>query len=363
VNFVTTVASDGFEAARHVSVLPAGHRCRGLHGHSFQASAFASLDEGWAPFPGAEIAHLKKRLKGVLSKLDYVHLNTILDEPTDENVARWIREQLSLSAVDRIAVQSTDTQGVDLDRDGLAHVWRKYSFQAAHQLPNVPPGHKCGRMHGHGFEVIVHAKQSLGSNAISIDYDHLDNLWAPFEAILNFQCLNHIDGLGNPTSEVIAQWLWTRLRDSLPQLSCVTVFETETCGAHFDGVTYRIWKEFSLDSAVQLRRAPATSSHARVHGRTFRTRLHISAPLDLVMGWTIDYGDVKDTFAPLFKQLDHHPLHESVAFSDTDTSSIAKWLFDTTRELLPQLTAVDLFETRGCGTSISTDPAVPTLPV
>ena len=52
--------------------------------------------------------------------------------------------------------------GVDQDAGGQAHVWRRYRFQAAHQLPHVPLGHKCGRMHGHGFEVIVHANQDLG---------------------------------------------------------------------------------------------------------------------------------------------------------------------------------------------------------
>ncbi len=30
-----------------------------------------------------------------------------------------------------------------------------YKFEAAHQLPKVPPGHKCARMHGHGYQVQV----------------------------------------------------------------------------------------------------------------------------------------------------------------------------------------------------------------
>ena len=69
---------------------------------------------------------------------------------------------------------STPHEGVDLDRNDHAHVWRRYVLQSAHRLPNVKPGHKCGRMHGHGFEVILHADQDLGAREISVDYDHLD---------------------------------------------------------------------------------------------------------------------------------------------------------------------------------------------
>jgi len=48
------------------------------------------------------------------------------------------------------------------------------SFEAAHRLPNVPKGHPCGRMHGHGFEVILHADQDLGSGDLGVDFDRLD---------------------------------------------------------------------------------------------------------------------------------------------------------------------------------------------
>ena len=37
-------------------------------------------------------------------------------------------------------------------------IFKSFTLEAAHRLPNVPPGHKCGRMHGHGFEVLLHAK-------------------------------------------------------------------------------------------------------------------------------------------------------------------------------------------------------------
>lgn len=360
---VLTVVTGGFESARHVDLLPEGHRCRGIHGHSFQASVFTELKEGWATFPGGDVPELRQRMEQTLEPLNYVHLNKVMDQPTDENIARWVHKQLALPGIDRVAVQSTANQGVDLDRGGMAHVWRRYKFQAAHRLPNVPLGHKCGRMHGHGFEVIVHANQDLGSRALSIDYDHLDEIWAPLHAALNYHCLNELDGLSNPTSELISSWLWERLQPPLPELSWVTVFETASCGANFDGRSYRIWRDITLDSAVQVKRAPVGSLTRGIHGHTFKLRLHLSAPLDTVMGWTIDFGDVKAIFDPVFKVLDHRPLYEVPELGDADTASIAHWIYETTKSMLPQLTRIDLFETEGCGTIVAEDIGGPALPI
>lgn len=358
-----TVATSSFESARHVDVLPEGHRCRGIHGHSFQASVFSELRDGWAPFPGGEVSALRKRMEEVTEPLNYVDLNKLIDQPTDENIARWIRERLALPGVDRIAVQSTRHQGVDIDRDGVAHVWRRYKFQAAHQLPHVPLGHKCGRMHGHGFEVIVHANQALGSRSLSIDYDRIDELWAPLHFEVNYRCLNAIGGLENPTSELISSWLWDRLKPVLPELSWVTVFETASCGANFDGRDYRIWKDFTLDSALRLKRAPAGNQESEIHGHTFLLRLHLSAPIDRMMGWTVDFGDVKTIFDPVFKELDHQPLHEIAELRDGDTASVADWIYRRTQPMLPQLARVDLFETEGCGSIVAKDVQGPALPV
>jgi 6-pyruvoyltetrahydropterin/6-carboxytetrahydropterin synthase len=364
---VLTAASAGFEAARQVDVLPAGHRCRALHGHGFQATVYAELPAGWAPFPGGEVEALEQRLQQAVAPLNYSHLNPIVDTPTDENLARWVREALGQPAavpgIHRVAIQSTAHQGVDLDRHGHAHVWRRFRFQAAHQLPRVPLGHKCGRMHGHGFEAIVHANAELGARPLSVDYDHIDALWAPLHMQLNYRCLNEIEGLDNPTSEMISAWIWARLKPVLPELSWVTVFETASCGANFDGASYRIWKDFTLDSAVQLKRAPTGMPEGGLHGHTFKLRLHLNAPIDTVMGWTIDFGDVKTIFDPVFKALDHQPLHEVSALRDADTASIAEWIYTTTKIALPQLARVDLFETAGCGSILAQDIGGPALPV
>ncbi len=357
------LASTGFEAARHVGLLPEGHRCSSLHGHSFLATVFADLPVDFAAFPGGEADALRERLEKCVAQLDYSCLNDTVEQPTDENLARWIRRTLHVDGIERVAIQSTTKQGVDLDSDDNAHVWRRFRFQAAHQLPNVPPGHKCGRMHGHGFEVILHANQDLGSRSLSIDYDYIDEVWAPFQAQLNYHCLNEIEGLENPTSENLAAWIWARIKPLLPELSWVTVFETGSCGANFDGKRYRIWKEFTLDSAVRFTRAPENSPRARTHGHTYTLRLHLDAPLDAVKGWTIDFGDVKEIFTPIFKSLDHQPLYELPGLADGDVASVAHWIFSHAKPQLPSLYRVDLHETPGNGCAVSELEGGPAMPV
>lgn len=356
-------AAAGFEAARRVTLLPEGHRSRRLHGHSFLAEVRAQLPAGWAPFKGGEVDALGARLEAAVAPLDYNPLNAVLEQPTDENIARWLRARLDVPGLDSIGIQSTAHEGVDLDVHDHAHVWRRYLFQSAHRLPHVPVGHKCGRMHGHGFEVILHADQDLAGSGIGVDYDHIDRLWAPLHAELDHACLNDIPGLENPTSEIISGWIWQRLKPRLPELSWVTVYETASCGAHFDGRHYRIWKELTLDSALRLANAPEGDPRRRIHGHTYTLRLHLHAPLDTLRGWTIDFGDVKDVFDPIFRRLDHHPLHELPGAADNDTASLARWIRAEAAPLLPQLDRIDLYQTRGSGAILSWGELGPALPV
>lgn len=356
-------AAVGFEAARNVDILPQGHRSRRLHGHSFLAKVRATLPHEAVRFPGAEVVALRHMLATSVAPLDYELLNSQVTTPTDENIARWIRDKFPLSDIENIGVQSTLDEGVDLDRNEHAHVWRRYAFQAAHRLPNVPVGHKCGRMHGHGFEVIIHANRYLHSREISVDYEHIDALWAPIFTELNYACLNDLTGLENPTSELISSWIWKRLKPQLPELSWVTVYETATCGAHFDGTSYRIWKELSLDSAVQFKRAPDGDARRRVHGHTYTLRLHLNAPLHEILGWTIDFGDVKEIFSPVFKKLDHQPLYELSGAEDNDIASLLNWIKAECHRSIPALDRIDLYETRGCGAILSWGKEPPALPI
>lgn len=104
---------------------------------------------------------------------------------------------------------------------------KTFTFEAAHFLPSFPDGHKCRRMHGHSFKVDVAVEGEIPSGQHHlIDYGELKAATDPLHAQLDHHCLNEIAGLENPTSEMIALWLWERLSKPLPMLSEITVYET-----------------------------------------------------------------------------------------------------------------------------------------
>ena len=343
-------AAAAFQAARQLDALPAGHPSARLHGHGFVAKVRCELPAGWARFQGGEVDRLRDELQACVGVLDHRLLNEHLSQPSDAHLARWLRDRLNLPGRVELGVQSTAQCGADLDAAGSVQLWRRYAFHSAHRLPHVPVGHKCGTMHGHGFEAIVHASDS----GAGLSHDDLDALWAPLHFQLNYGCLNDLPGLENPTSELLASWLWARIAPQLPGLSAITVYETGSCGAAFDGQRHRIWKQMTLDGALRLKHAPDGSGLRRLHGHTYTLRLHLSAPLDEALGWAVDFGDVKSAFDPIFQRLDHQPIHEIADLADGDTASIAHWVLERARLRLPQLDRVDLEETPGCGAMVST---------
>ena len=113
---------------------------------------------------------------------------------------------------------------------------KTFRFEAAHYLPLVPEGHKCGRMHGHSFRVTVVVEGSVNhETGWVIDYGDIQKAFEPLDTQLDHYCLNEIEGLENPTSEMLATWIWDRLLPSLPQLFEVSVEETCTCRCVYRG--------------------------------------------------------------------------------------------------------------------------------
>ncbi|MDE2119174.1 MAG: 6-carboxytetrahydropterin synthase [Betaproteobacteria bacterium] len=340
------LARDRFEAARRLHRLPPQAPEHGLHGHGFEACVQVPHAHADAAYADA-LPRLRERLALAMSPLRHVDLNRVLEHPDDAALAAWLCERVG--DVAHLELHSTPTRGVaGQPRAGFATL-RRYRFQAAHFLPNVPAGHKCGRMHGHGFEVELRADAT--------DAGVLDAHWQSLAERLDHTLLNDVEGLANPTSEMLAAWIHERLRPKLPTLRSVSVFETGSSGARYDGDAFLIWKEFGLDSAVRVRRAAPGSPQARLHGQTFRLRLSLSAPLHEVLGWVVDFGDVKTLFRPLFERLDHQPLYEIEGLADTDTASLAAWILEACRAQLPQLCGVRLLEADGCGAEMLLDGA------
>jgi 6-pyruvoyltetrahydropterin/6-carboxytetrahydropterin synthase len=106
---------------------------------------------------------------------------------------------------------------------------KTFRFEAAHSLPNVPEGHKCARLHGHGYRIDVHVSgQPDAHTGWVVDFGDIKRIVEPILGQLDHRCLNEIPGLENSTSELLGVYLWDRLAPAMPQLSAITVWESET---------------------------------------------------------------------------------------------------------------------------------------
>ena len=113
---------------------------------------------------------------------------------------------------------------------------KTFHFEAAHDLPTFPDGHKCRRLHGHSFrfDVIVEGDVEPAKGYL-IDYGEIKIAVEPIVKRLDHFYLNQIEGLQNPTAENLARWLWDQIRPHLPQLARIIVHETCTSSCEYDG--------------------------------------------------------------------------------------------------------------------------------
>lgn len=115
-------------------------------------------------------------------------------------------------------------------------IFKTFSIEAAHRLPNVPEGHKCARLHGHSFRIEVHVNGPVDeASGWIMDFADLGEAFEPVFERLDHRYLNEIEGLENPTSENLARWIWTRLKPRLPTLDKLVVHETCTVGCVYRG--------------------------------------------------------------------------------------------------------------------------------
>jgi len=115
-------------------------------------------------------------------------------------------------------------------------IWKQFTFEAAHLLPNVPEGHKCRRLHGHSYSVRIYVEGELDPQLGWVtDFADIKKAYQPIRDQLDHYYLNDIEGLENPTAESIARWIWERLQLRLPNLSKIEIGETCTSGCVYRG--------------------------------------------------------------------------------------------------------------------------------
>ncbi|MGL4766724.1 MAG: 6-pyruvoyl trahydropterin synthase family protein [Formosimonas sp.] len=306
-----SLAGAGFEAARRYATQQAHH------GHSFMVNV-----------RGASAADdLQAALREICAPWQHQDLSAFWPMPDDATLAHAVFDGLQqrLGVAHAVMLRSAPDCGVELNADGTLVHWLSDEFCAAHYLPNVPQGHQCGRLHGHTFKVRLLAGMSLAE---------LRQAWQPLREQLHNAYLNDIDGLHNPTSETLTEWLWQRL----PQLHAVEVFETRTAGSRRDASGWTIWKEQCFEAAQPL------IEHGRYTGHSYLARLFLSGTPDAQAGWIRDFADVKAIFKPFYRQLDHFALDEIRDLSHYQCADVADWLATHLAPQLPELSAIEVLQ-------------------
>jgi len=115
-------------------------------------------------------------------------------------------------------------------------LYKEFTFDSAHFLPHVPDGHKCKNIHGHTYRLRVwlQGKPDAALGWI-IDFAELKKIIKPVVTELDHKLMNELPGLENPTCELIAVWIWNRLKPELPAMHRIELHETPTSGVIYEG--------------------------------------------------------------------------------------------------------------------------------
>ena len=198
-----------------------------LHGHSYTLDLIVEgpLDPemGWV----MDYADISKAFAPIYNQLDHQTLNDLdgIEDTTLPALRDWIfthaKARIPMLREVQVTISSDGTFApTTLNADRI-----HFTFEAAHALAQLPPDHKCHTMHGHSFMVDVAAKD-LSTLAADL---------ATLHAQLDHRCLNDIEGLEIPTSEVLAIWIWNTLAETRSDITAVMVAETCTARCIYHG--------------------------------------------------------------------------------------------------------------------------------
>jgi 6-pyruvoyltetrahydropterin/6-carboxytetrahydropterin synthase len=100
----------------------------------------------------------------------------------------------------------------------------RFGFDAAHRFEHFPEGHPNRAIHGHSFQVeVAVAGEPRAETGFVADFGDIERLCGEIRARLDHRMLNDVPGLGQPSLENLARWIWDALASKLQGLARVTV--------------------------------------------------------------------------------------------------------------------------------------------
>ena len=111
---------------------------------------------------------------------------------------------------------------------------KEFRWEMGHRLPKHDGA--CRNVHGHSYRMVVEVEGEIDpGTGMVMDFADIKMAFKPILDRLDHYYLNEIPGLENPTSEVLAHWIWARIKPTLPILSEVVVSETCTSRCVYRG--------------------------------------------------------------------------------------------------------------------------------
>lgn len=110
---------------------------------------------------------------------------------------------------------------------------KQFEFCASHNLVGLKEGHPCMRMHGHNYKVtMTFQAEKLNEQGFIIDYRELQPIKEWIDDVLDHRHLNEILST-QPSAENIAKFIYQTTKALYPQLSEVSVSETDKTSATY----------------------------------------------------------------------------------------------------------------------------------
>lgn len=87
-----------------------------------------------------------------------------------------------------------------------------------------------------------------------------------------------------------------------------------------------ISRTFELQAAHRLPYTPEGHKCHAMHGHTWRVRIVVTGPIDPVLGWIVDYGDLDAAWmGHVHRRLDHTVLNDTIP--NPTTECISGWIY------------------------------------
>lgn len=122
-------------------------------------------------------------------------------------------------------------------------ITKKFRFEAAHRLVCMPEGHKCLRIHGHNFEVLVKILGEVNpQTGLVMDLGDVKKIVSPLIEMLDHRVINEVGEerdialLKVPSIENLAIWFYYEIKPLIPDIYSVVINET-----HSNTCEYREW--------------------------------------------------------------------------------------------------------------------------